>query len=233
MSDQHGTSERGVEARIAGAPLSGIAVVVIDDHGALRRGVRDVLVSSGAEILAETADAAGGLSAVTEHRPDVVLLDLKLPDRPGIELLPALLDGAPGVRVLVFTVSTEPADVALALSLGASGFVGKDVAPRRLVAAVTAAAGGDVVVSAAFAGVVRELAHRGSRPTPDGAPLSLTTRQEDVLALLAQGMSNREVARALSVSTGTVKQYVADVLEVLGVENRVQAAVWAAKAGIG
>ena len=213
-------------------PLSGVAVVVIDDHGALRRGVRDVLLAAGADVRAEVGAAAAGLHAVRAHRPDVVLLDLNLPDQPGIDLLPALIDAAPGTHVLIFTVSTEPADVALALALGASGFVGKDIAPRRLVAAVTSAAGGDVVVSHAFADVVRDLARHGSGPAADGATVTLTARQEEVLALLAQGMSNREVARSLNVSTGTVKQYVADVLEALGVENRVQAAVWAAKAGI-
>lgn len=215
------------------APLSGVAVVVVDDHGALRRGVRDVLVAAGADVRAEAGDAAAGLAVVGEHRPDVVLLDLNLPDRPGIDLLPAVLDAAPGVGVLVFTVSTEPADVTLALALGASGFVAKDVAPRGLVAAVAAAAGGDVVITAAFADVVRDLARHGSGSGTGGVTVTLTGRQEEVLALLARGLSNREVARALHVSTGTAKQYVADILETLGVENRVQAAVWAARAGLG
>lgn len=207
-------------------------MVVIDDHGALRRGVRDVLVAAGADVRAEVGTAAAGLHAVRVHRPDVALLDLHLPDQPGIDVLPALIDFSPETHVLVFTVSTEPADVALALTLGASGFVGKDIAPRRLLAAVTSAAGGDVVVSEAFADVVRELARNGPGPAAGGATATLTGRQGEVLALLAEGMSNREIARSMNVSTGTVKQYVTDVLEAVGVENRVQAAVWAAKAGL-
>jgi DNA-binding NarL/FixJ family response regulator len=202
-----------------------IRVLIADDHAVVRRGLRTFLqVQPGIEVVGEAADAAGCLAAVAELRPDVLLLDLKLPDRDGVDVLRAL---GSGTRVLVVTSFTDLTTTVPAVRAGAAGLVYKDVSPPALADAVRSVHAGHVVlppdVTAALA--------RGE--TGPGRLGRLTPREREVLAEIARGRSNREIARTLVVTEKTVKAHVSSILSKLELADRTQAALYAVRHAAG
>lgn len=202
-----------------------IRVLIADDHAMVRRGLRTFLqVQEGIEVVGEAADAASCLAAVAELRPDVLLLDLKLPDRDGVEVLREL---GGQTRVLVVTSFTDLTTTVPAVRAGAAGLVYKDVSPPALADAVRSVHAGHVVlppdVTAALA--------RGEAG-PDRLS-RLTPREREVLAELARGRSNREIARALVVTEKTVKAHVSSILSKLELADRTQAALYAVRHAAG
>src|SRR5580693_8112778 len=201
-----------------------ISVLIVDDHPVVRRGLRVLLeVQEGIEVAGEAGDGDTALALAAEHTPDLILLDLKLPGMDGIAVLCALKARDSAARVLVLTSATEPALASLALRSGAAGVIYKDVDPEALVRAIRSVHDGHLLLAS-------EAARTLVRPASPGAGLdALTSREREVLAELAHGRSNREIARALHVSEKTVKTHVSSVLTKLGVADRTQAALVAVR----
>jgi DNA-binding NarL/FixJ family response regulator len=197
-----------------------IRVLMIDDHPVVRQGLAALLsVQDDITVVGEASDGPAGVALAESLEPDVVLLDLKLPGMDGVEVL-SKLPGEP--RVLILTSATEPAWADRAMKAGASGVVYKDIDPDALVRAIRSVHDGNVLLAARAAGSLRE---RG----PYGSLDSLTPREREVLAMIADGRSNREIARGLNVAEKTVKAHVSSVLAKLGVQDRTQAAVFAVR----
>ena len=210
------------------APNTGpIKVLIVDDHPVVRRGLRVLLeVQDGIEVAGEAGDGATALALAAELAPDVVLLDLKLPGMDGIAVLTQLKANGSKARVLVLTSATEPASASLALRSGAAGVVYKDVDPDALVRAIRSVHDGHLLLAPEAAGL---LVRNGGGWNPVAGLDALTGREREVLAEIAKGRSNREIARALVVSEKTVKAHVSSVLAKLGVQDRTQAALIAVR----
>jgi DNA-binding NarL/FixJ family response regulator len=203
-----------------------IRVLIVDDHPVVRQGLRVLLeVQDGFLVVGEAGDADTALALAAEQHPDVILLDLKLPGRDGIAVLGELSAQENPARVLVLTSATEPASASLAVRSGASGMLYKDVDPDALVRAIRSVHDGHLLLAPEAAG---SLVH-GASSGPPGTVESLTSREREVLAELAKGRSNREIARALNVAEKTVKAHVSSVLAKLGVQDRTQAALLAVR----
>jgi len=204
-----------------------ISVLIVDDHPVVRRGLRVLLeVQDGIEVAGEAGDGATALALAAEQVPDVILLDLKLPGMDGIAVLGELRARDSAARVLVLTSATEPASASLAVRSGATGVLYKDVDPDALVRAIRSVHDGHLLLAPEAAGpLVRSAGTWG----PGAGLDALTSREREVLAELAKGRSNREIARALGVSEKTVKAHVSSVLAKLGVQDRTQAALLAVR----
>jgi DNA-binding NarL/FixJ family response regulator len=203
-----------------------VRVLIVDDHPVVRQGLRTFLdLQEDITVVGEAADGRSGVAAAEELRPDVVLLDLRMPGSDGLEALRGLRERANPARVLVITSFTEPAAVLPAVRAGASGYVYKDIDPPALAAAIRSVHAGHVLL---HPDVVRALAAGEAAP----AGSQLTAREREVLAELARGRSNREIARGLSLSEKTVKTHVSAILTKLGVQDRTQAALRAVRSGL-
>jgi DNA-binding NarL/FixJ family response regulator len=204
-----------------------ISVLIVDDHPVVRRGLRVLLeVQDGIEVAGEAGDGDAALALAAEHAPDVILLDLKLPGVDGIAVLGELKARDSPARVLVLTSATEPASASLAIRSGAAGVLYKDVDPDALVRAIRSVHDGHLLLAPGAAGT---LVHPSAGWGPGRGLDALTRREREVLAELAKGRSNREIARALRVSEKTVKAHVSSVLAKLGVQDRTQAALLAVR----
>jgi DNA-binding NarL/FixJ family response regulator len=213
-----------------------IRVLVVDDHDLFRTGLASLL-SSEPEIEV-VAQASGGRAAVRladELRPEVVIMDVRMPDLSGVEATREILEANPEMRVLVLTVSSEDADVAAALQAGACGFLAKDTPIDSLVVAIRAASSGAAWLSPRAAEVVLGRL-RIATPEQQAEPSALeqlSARELDVLRLIASGMENAEIAGELGISPRTAKNHVSNILAKLGLPSRVQAAVYAVRQGVG
>ena len=202
-----------------------IRVLIVDDHPVVRQGLRVLLeVQDGFAVVGEAGDGDTALALAAEQHPDVILLDLKLPGRDGIAVLGELSAQENPARVLVLTSATEPASASLAVRSGASGVLYKDVDPDALVRAIRSVHDGHLLLAPEAAGTLLQPATGQNRGLD-----ALTAREREVLAELAQGRSNREIARVLHVSEKTVKAHVSSVLAKLGVQDRTQAALFAVR----
>ncbi|SDL56158.1 response regulator [Nonomuraea jiangxiensis] len=203
-----------------------IRVLIADDHPVVRQGLRTFLdLQDDITVVGEAGDGEQAVALVGELAPDVLLLDLKMPVLDGLGTLERLNGSA--TRVVVLTSVSDPSDVGPAMRAGASGFLYKDVDPPALVQAVRAVHGGQVLLAPEAA----EAMLAGTTGAP--APVPLTEREREVLALIAAGRSNREIARSLAVAEKTVKTHVSNVLMKLGVQDRTQAALYAVRHGLG
>lgn len=209
------------------------SVVIVDDQAMVRQGLRLILELAGIEVLEEAADGEQGVAAVRRHRPDVVLMDVRMPRVDGIEATRRIVESNLPTRVLVLTTFDLDVHVYDALRAGAAGFLLKDVTAERLVAAVQDTAAGETPMAAS---VLRRLLDQVVRrvPDPGGAERlgDLTEREREVLALIGTGLSNGEIAERLFISVATVKSHVRHILAKLDLRDRVQAVVLAHESGI-
>jgi DNA-binding NarL/FixJ family response regulator len=224
-----------------------IRVVLADDQALLRKGFRMILeAEEGVEIVGEAPDGADAVRLVELYRPDVVLMDVRMPDLDGIEATKAITTSEAGreTRVLILTTFDLDEYAFNALRAGASGFLLKDVPPAELIAAIRTVARGDAVVSPRITRrLLEEYAHTlpdlGAGDGPDGsgaaenpALASLTEREREVLLAISDGLSNAEIAERLYVSEATVKSHIGRLLAKLGLRDRVQAVVFAFQSGL-
>ena len=211
-------------------------VVIADDQALVRGGFRLILSTAGIPVVAEAADGKDAIAAVLKHRPDVVLMDIRMPVMDGLEATRRILESRPGqdVRVIMLTTFDLDQYVYAALAAGASGFLLKAVSPEHLVAAVLLVRTGDALLAPSITRrLVERFAPRPGGPGLPGRDLSvLTPRELEVLGLIAQGMSNAELASALTLSAATVKTHVARILAKLDLRDRVQAVVLAYQTGL-
>ncbi|MFJ8161614.1 response regulator [Streptomyces sp. NPDC096136] len=208
-----------------------IRVLLVDDHQVVRRGLRTFLeVQEDIEVVGEAADGAEGTARAEELRPDVILMDVTMPGTDGIEALRRLRDLGNPARVLIVTSFTEQRTVVPALRAGAAGYLYKDIDPDALAGAIRSVHAGHVLLQPEVAEAL--LAAQDDQGAPAGRPGSLTDREREVLGLIADGRSNREIARALVLSEKTVKTHVSNILMKLDLSDRTQAALWAVRHGI-
>ena len=207
-------------------------VLIVDDDDLMRAGLRGVLAGDAAiEIVAEAADGRDAVYRARLHEPEVVLMDVRMPDLDGIAATQELLAALPEARVVILTTFEQDDYIFGALRAGASGFLLKRTRPEELIAAIHTIASGDSLLSPSVTSRVIERMAR--RPTRDSAALAdLTPREREVLELLAQGRSNAEIAAALVIEESTVKTHVKRVLDKLELRDRVQAVIFAYESGL-
>nr|WP_206210475.1 response regulator transcription factor [Streptomyces sp. SID10362] len=204
--------------------------MLVDDHQVVRRGLRTFLeVQDDIEVVGEAADGAEGVDRAQELKPDVILMDVKMPGMDGVDALRRLRELDNHARVLVVTSFTEQRTVVPALRAGAAGYVYKDVDPDALAGAIRSVHAGHILLQPEVAGALLSQEESGSGPGRAG---SLTEREREVLGLIADGRSNREIARALVLSEKTVKTHVSNILMKLDLADRTQAALWAVRHGV-
>jgi len=211
-------------------------VVIADDQTLVRTGFRMILGAAGIPVVAEAADGGQAVAAVLKHRPDVVLMDIRMPEMDGLEATRRILAGRVGsdCRIIILTTFDLDQYVYAALSAGASGFLLKDVSPEQLVAAVRLVRSGDALLAPSITRrLVERFAPRAvSHQAVHGDLSELTPRELEVLRLLARGLSNAELAAQLTLSEATVKTHVARILAKLQLRDRVQAVVLAYETGL-
>jgi DNA-binding NarL/FixJ family response regulator len=200
-----------------------IRVLIVDDHPVVRQGLRTFLdLQPDITVVGEAGDGDTAIAEADRLQPDVVLLDLKMPDSDGVSALVGLRSRGNPAKVLVITSFADPATVLPAIRAGAAGYVYKDVDPPALAAAIRSVHAGHVLLHPDVARLLTPVAADRTRPV-------LTAREREVLAEIARGRSNREIARTLNVSEKTVKTHVSAILAKLGVQDRTQAALHAVR----
>jgi DNA-binding NarL/FixJ family response regulator len=211
-----------------------IRVVLVEDHDFYRQGLKEMLSGEGIHVVGDTASGEDGVKLVHRVKPDVVLMDLNLPGISGAEATERIQEADPDVRVVMLTVSVESEDVLDALLAGAAGYLVKGSRLQELVSGIRAAATGQSLLSTEITGkVIARLREHAAAPPPDSmSDVELTERELDVLRLIGEGMENAQIADRLYISTTTVKYHVSNLLEKLGLENRIQAAVFAVRRGL-
>ena len=213
-------------------------VVIADDQTLVRGGFRLILNSAGIPVVAEASDGTEAVAAALKYRPDVMLMDVRMPEMDGLEATRRILASRPGqdMRIIILTTFDLDQYVYAALAAGASGFLLKDVSPEHLIAAVQLVRSGDALLAPS---ITRRLVERfaGQQPAlasaqADSDLSALTPRELEVLVLIARGLSNAELASALTVSEATAKTHVARILAKLQLRDRVQAVVLAYETGL-
>jgi DNA-binding NarL/FixJ family response regulator len=207
-----------------------IRVLIVDDHAVVREGLRTFLeLQDGIAVAGEAADGEQAIMQAEALRPDVVLMDLVMPRLDGVGAMRELRRRLPQTRVIVLTSFAEDERLLPAIQAGAAGYLLKNVAPAELARAVRAAHAGEALLDPVIAA---RLVDAIAQPAGEPAPERLTAREQEVLALIARGYSNKRIARELGIAEKTVKTHVGHVLAKLGVTDRTQAAVHAVRMGL-
>ena len=208
-----------------GRPLR---ILLVDDHGFYRSGLRSMLAAEGLDVM-EARSGRAAIDLVAAVRPDVVLMDLHMPEMSGVEATRVLAETT-AVPVVMLTISAHDGDVVEAVRAGARGYVLKDASLEEILAAVRAAAAGDAWVSPRVAAPLLARVRTQDDAPPARAPTTeLSARERQVLRFIASGMDNAAIGREMHLSDGTVRKYVSSILAKLGVDNRVEAAVYAVR----
>jgi len=207
-------------------------VLLIDDHTLFRSGLETLLERHNITVVAAVGDGREGLQQAKALQPDIILLDMRMPEMNGLEVLNALRRDGILLPIVMLTTSNEESDLVECLRSGAQGYLLKDMEPIELVSALHDIVAGRTVVAPELAGVLARVVMQGGEtpppPAPEPSPFSeLTPREMEILCLLAEGQSNKVIARNLGISDGTVKLHVKAILRKLNVHSRVEAAVMA------
>ncbi|MEU0934675.1 MULTISPECIES: response regulator transcription factor [unclassified Embleya] len=217
-----------------------VRVLVADDQALVRAGFCGIIdVAPGFTVVGEAGTGAAAVDLARRERPDVVLMDIRMPDMDGLEATRLITGtgGVPGVRVLILTMFDLDEHIYAALRNGAAGFLLKDTAPEDLLAAIRVVAAGEALLAPSVTRrLIAEFAARPAAPDPTSPPAALraiTTREREVLVLIAAGRTNAEIARTLHITEGTTKTHVGHLLTKLGARDRVQLVITAYQAGLG
>lgn len=202
-----------------------ISLLIVDDHEVVRVGLKSMLQGTNMRVVAEADNGTSALKLVSKHKPDLVLLDVRMPDSDGLTCLARIKLDRPELPVVMFSAYDNPTYVARAVALGASGYLSKGISKKVLLQAIQSAARGETLWT-------REELRRvtGALAAPrlgTEVEVPLTKRENEVLKQLAFGLTNKEIAQALGISYETVKEHVQHILRKIGVSDRTQAAVWA------
>ena len=202
------------------------SVLIVEDHALFRSGLKQLIgIEPGLTVAGEAGDGLAGIRLAQSLRPDLILLDISMPELSGVEAIPRIREVAPGARILIVSMHATAGHVRAALKAGADGYLLKDQEPEQILEDIQKAAKGQTVLSAsmnqALAECLREESFSKERR------VSELTERESVLKLIAQGKTNKEIGKALEISDGTVKVHVKHVLHKLSFRSRVEAAVWA------
>lgn len=201
-------------------------ILLIDDHPMLRNGVKQLIsLEPSLQVIGEAGDGKTGIQIAEEQDPDLILLDLNMPGMNGFETLDELRKRELSGRIILFTVSNYSDDLISALKRGADGYLLKDMEPEELIIALKEAASGKMVVSPTLTSVLAE-SLRENQSQNESDAIALTPRESNILELIAQGLSNKMIARNLDIAESTVKVHVKHLLKKLNLKSRVEAAVW-------
>ena len=210
--------------------MTEIRVLIADDHAVVRQGLRTFLeLQEDIEVVGDAADGEAALAGVQRHEPDVVLMDLVMPNLGGVEAIRRLRALRPETRVLVLTSFLDDEKLFPAVRAGAAGYLLKDVEPAELVRAIRTVADGEAQLHPAVAARLMEEFSDTERPVAEEA---LTAREREVLLLIARGLPNKQIALELGIAEKTVKTHVSSILSKLGLTDRTQAALYAVRAGL-
>lgn len=210
-----------------------LRLLLIDDHPLLRRGLAELLEASGDfQVVGSVASGGEGLRLAGELQPDMILLDLHMPGMGGLATLAELRRSRVLCKIIVLTASDAPDDLLAALEAGADGYLLKDSEPEDLLAALRACAGGQVSLAPALSSRLASGLRERAGPSPAVTAVALTERERQTLALIAEGLNNKLIARQLGISDGTVKIHVKHLLSKLNLHSRLELAAWAHRSGL-
>lgn len=207
-----------------------VTLLIADDHEVIRRGLASLLAGSDIEIVGEAATGKETVAQAEKHKPDVVLLDIRMPEGDGLATLEKLRSKVPGTKVVMLSTYDNPTYMARSVALGAADYVLKGSSREDLITTLRAAAAGE---SPSRTGELREIVQKMKmRQAVDDDEVPLTQRETQVLRHVALGLSNKEIGRSLEISVETVKEHVQNILRKIAVSDRTQAAVWAVRKGL-
>jgi two-component system nitrate/nitrite response regulator NarL len=216
--------------------MNPIRVLLVDDHALFRKGVAELLSTEpDFELVGEAGDGIRAVEMARELMPDVILMDISMPGIDGLEATRRIKAEIPYVRIIILTVSESDHSLFDAIKSGAQGYLLKNVQPEALLETLNGVVRGEASISGAMAARLLQDLARESRPAspPPAPPARLTQREQEVLRLVSQGKSNKEIASALNIAENTVKNHLKNILEKLHLENRVQAATFALRREMG
>ncbi len=204
-----------------------VSLVIADDHEVVRAGLKALLKDTDIRIVGEATDGTAAFKLVNKHRPDLVLLDVRMPDVDGLNCLARIKLDLPKIPVVMFSGFDNPTYIARAVALGAAGYLLKNAKRTEIINAIHAAASGDTIWTR---DVLRRVTGALAAPrNSEDSDVPLTKRESEVLKQLAFGLTNKEIAQSLGISYETVKEHVQHILRKIGVSDRTQAAVWAVR----
>ncbi len=216
--------------------MNTIRVLIADDHGVVREGLQAILEREGFDVVGEATTGREAIAMAAELQPDVVLLDIRMPDINGLQALAQIKATNPRISVIVLTTYANPDYLARAVNAGAAGYLSKEIDPERIPVAVRAAARGEHLLDRELLRATLATVSSSAPVNANGPELPPTTplseREREVLHLIVNGLGNEAIAETLTISLPTVKTHVRHIFEKLGVSDRTQAAVWAVRHGI-
>jgi DNA-binding NarL/FixJ family response regulator len=218
-----------------GHAVDRIRALIVDDHDLFRTGLSSLLAATeGIEVVAQAPGGKMGVRLAGELKPDVILMDLRMPDLDGIDAIQAIVKHDPGARIIALTVGSDEGDVAAAVVAGACGYLVKDAPLDDVVIAVRAAARGEAWLSPRAAVALLDRVRRSNVEAPPEPDIisELSPREVEVLRLVARGLENSEIAAELGISPRTAKNHLSSILAKLGMTNRIQAAIYAVRSGL-
>lgn len=210
------------------------SVLIVDDAELFREALRAAFLQEGFDVVAVAADAMTGIDLSREHEPDLVILDLLMPGMSGLEVVATIIKVSPKSKVVLLTASESPEDLLAAIKAGASGYMTKDTKLPRLVAAMNDVLAGGAAISPAMGGKLFSalrnlLRHHGSSI---GRTPELTGRELEILTMVGEGLTSKEIAEKLYISENTVRNHIRNILDKLGLSSRFEAAQWAYREGL-
>ena len=210
-----------------------LSVLLIDDHSLFRAGLAELLSRRDIKVIASVCDGKEGIKLAVELVPDIVILDIRMPEPNGLAVLKQIKKQKPDMSVVMVTTSRDDSDVAEAMQLGAQGYLLKDMQPDELIKSLHLIQKGEIVVAPELAGVLARVVQGKQLEAKSNDIIStLTPREKEILIHLADGGSNKHIARILNISDGTVKLHVKAILRKLNIHSRVEAAVIAVEHGL-